>query len=382
MAKKDISLYIHIPFCNSKCNYCAFVSHVGTESEKDSYVKDLIAEIKMRAQEYNQYFSVCSIYIGGGTPSCMNNYAIRDILTCIYKNFNVKNSAEITIEANPNAVTRAKIREYILSGVNRFSVGLQCTNQKVLSSMGRTHTVEDFDNTIENIREQGISNISADIMIGYPGQTLKHVQESVDHLIELKIPHISCYMLQVEEGTKLKALVDNNAAYLITEDKVIAMYNYVLKELKDNGYERYELSNFSKPGFASYHNQVYWNRTDYLGFGVSAHSYVSGVRFSNTDSISEYHRCINELKKPPVASAQELTKQEKKEEAIMLSLRTAKGLDTKAYEAEFGENLIAAKKDKLANLIKNGFLILDKEGILKATDKGYLVLNRLIYEII
>ena len=380
--KKDISLYIHIPFCNSKCNYCAFVSKVGTESEKDSYVKDLIAEIKMRAKEYNQYFSVSSIYIGGGTPSCMNNYAIRDILTCIYKNFSVKNSAEITIEANPNAITRAKIREYILSGVNRFSIGLQCTNQKILNNMGRTHTVEDFDTTITNIREQGIANISVDIMIGYPGQTLRHVQDSLDHLVELKIPHISCYMLQVEEGTKLKALVDQNAAYLVPEDKVISMYNYILRELKDNGYERYELSNFAKPGFFCYHNQVYWNRTDYLGFGVSAHSYVSGVRFSNTESTSEYHRYITELKKPPVVSAQELSQKEKKEEMIMLSLRTAKGLDTKAYELEFGENFIAAKKTKLASLIKNGFLVLDKDGILKATDKGYLVLNRIIYELI
>jgi len=380
--KKDLSLYVHIPFCNSKCNYCAFVSKVGTEAEKDVYVKDVISEIKMRAQEYNQYFAVASIYIGGGTPSCMENYAIRDILTCIYKNFNVKTSAEITIEVNPNAVTKQKIREYILAGVNRFSIGLQCASKKVLAAMGRTHTVEDFDKTISAIRDQGISNISTDLIIGYPTQTLKDVQTSVDHLLELNIPHISCYMLQIEEGTKLKALVDKNAAYLVSEEKVIEMYTYLSKILKDNGYQKYELSNFAKPGFASYHNQVYWNRTDYLGFGVAAHSFVSNIRFNNTNSFVEYHKCINELKKPPVASAQELSKDERREEVIMLSLRTSKGLNTKKYEKDFGKNLLVAKKDKIANLIKNGYLILDKDGVLKATEKGYLVLNRIVYELV
>lgn len=380
--KKDLSLYVHIPFCNSKCNYCAFVSKVGTEQEKDAYVKDLIAEIKLRAKEYNEYFSVASIYIGGGTPSCMENYAIRDILTCIYKNFNVKNSAEITIELNPNAVTKAKIREYILAGVNRFSVGLQCANAKILLAMGRTHTVQDFDNTIAAIRDQGISNISSDIIIGYPGQTLKHVQESVEHLLELKIPHISCYMLQVEEGTKLKKMVDSNSVFVVPEEKMISMYQHICTKLKASGYQRYELSNFALPGFASYHNQVYWNRTDYLGFGVAAHSYVAGVRFSNTESLTEYHKYIVEQNKPPVSVAQELKTAEKKEEMIMLSLRTSKGLDTKAYESEFGVSLIASKKEKIATLIKNGYLILDKDGILKATDKGYLVLNRIIYELI
>ena len=199
--KKDLSLYVHIPFCNSKCNYCAFVSKVGTESEKDAYVKDLISEIKMRAQEYNQYFAVASIYIGGGTPSCMENYAIRDILTCIYKNFNVKNSAEITIEVNPNAVTKQKIREYILAGVNRFSVGLQCASKKILAAMGRTHTVEDFDKTIAAIRDQGISNISSDLIIGYPTQTLKDVQESVKHLLDLfHIFQFICFKLKREQN--------------------------------------------------------------------------------------------------------------------------------------------------------------------------------------
>lgn len=380
--KKDLSLYVHIPFCNSKCQYCSFVSKVGTDEEKEEYIKNLLTEIKMRAKEYRDYFKVGSIYIGGGTPSCLNNYEIRDVLSCIYKNFHVKNTAEITIEVNPNTVTKAKIREYILAGVNRFSIGLQSVSEKVLKSMGRTHSVKDFEETVKNMRDQGISNINADIIIGYPNQTQKDVEETLKYLLTLAVPHISCYMLQVEDNTKLKALVDKGATHIVSEEKVINMYNTVLNTLRAHGYTRYELSNFAKAGFASYHNQVYWKRGDYLGFGVSAHSYVAGVRFCNTSSIPEYNRCIVDLEKPPVESAKELTKDEKKEEFIMLSLRMESGLDTKVYETEFGEKFMPTRKAKIASLITNGFITLDTNGVIKVTDKGFLVLNRLIYELV
>lgn len=382
LEKRDLSLYIHIPFCNSKCNYCAFVSKVGTEAEKARYIQDLLTEIKLRAAEYRDYFKIASIYIGGGTPSSLNNYEIRDILSCIYKNFSVKNTAEITIEINPNSVTKSKIREYILAGINRFSIGLQCASAKVLKNMGRMHTVADFTQTVNNIRDQGISNISADIIIGYPNQTLKDVDETLKHLLALNIPHISCYMLQVEDNTKLKSWVDEGKAKVTNEDKLIQMYDYVLSTLRAYGYDRYELSNFAKPGFRCYHNGTYWNRTDYLGFGLSAHSYISNVRFSNTENFSEYHRCLTELNKPPVKSANELTKTERQEEFIMLSLRTKEGIDTKKYEAEFGRNFLASKKQKIASLITNGYITLDPDGTIKATDKGFLVLNRIIYELI
>lgn len=382
LEKRDLSLYIHIPFCNSKCNYCAFVSKVATEEEKSQYIQDLLAEIKLRATEYRDYFKIASIYIGGGTPSCLNNFEIRDILGCIYKNFSVKNTAEITIEINPNSVTKSKIREYILAGINRFSIGLQCANAKVLKNMGRTHTVADFTQTVNNIRDQGISNISADIIIGYPNQTIKDVDETLRHLLSLNIPHISCYMLQVEENTRLKSLVDSGKTKIVEENALVNMYNHVLSTLRSYGYDRYELSNFAKPGFRCYHNGTYWNRTDYLGFGLSAHSYISNVRFSNTESFAEYHRCLYSLKKPPVKNANELTKAERQEEFIMLSLRTKEGIDTKKFEEEFNKNFISSRKDKIATLIKNGYIILDTNGVIKATDKGFLVLNRLIYELI
>ena len=258
--KNNLSIYIHIPFCNSKCSYCAFVSSVATEDDKKRYFNDLVAEIKMKAKQYSSFYSVSSIYIGGGTPSCLENYYIRDLLSLIYKNFAVKNSAEITMELNPNSADKTKIREYILAGVNRFSIGLQSISPKILKSMGRTHNVLDFQKTVATIQEYGIKNISADIIVGYPGQKLIDIKETINFLVKLGIPHISAYMLQVEDGTRLKTLVDNGSMGLPDEDIVIDMYNSIVDMLAKAGYDRYELSNFAKPTFESYHNKIYWKR--------------------------------------------------------------------------------------------------------------------------
>lgn len=379
--KSDISLYVHIPFCNSKCNYCSFISKVGNDAEKFKYMESLKKEISLRGKEYSSFYRVKTIYIGGGTPSCMPKGVIKDLLSHIYKCFTVYNNAEITMELNPNAVDQAKITEYVLSGVNRFSIGLQCSNAKVLEKMGRTHTVSDFDQTIAMIRDQGISNINADIMLGYPGQNIKIITETLKHLIDLNIPHISSYMLSVEEGTPLQLMVDKGVKYLPTEKEIVKMYQTVVLTLEKAGYNRYEISNFAKPGFMCKHNLVYWNRQEYLGFGVAAHSYVAGVRFANTESTLNYIDCIETKGKPPVASASELTKKEKKEEFIMLSLRTSAGLDTALYQKEFGGNFLAEHKEALANFIKLGLLVIDKTGNVKATNSGFLVLNKIILEL-
>ena len=379
--KDTLSLYIHIPFCNSKCNYCSFVSMVATEDEKKQYFLNLVNEIKLKSKQYRSKYSVSSIYIGGGTPSCLDNYYIRDLLSLIYKNFAVKNSAEITIELNPNSADRGKIREYILAGVNRFSIGLESTSFKILKDMGRTHNLLDFQNTVDIIREYGIKNISADLIIGYPKQKLIDVKESIAYLLKMNIPHISIYMLQVETGTKLKRLVDNGSVGLPHEDLVIDMYNYAYETLTKAGFSRYELSNFAKPTFESYHNKVYWQRLDYLGIGLAAHSYIDGTRFANVENIHEYNSRI-EKGEQPISVSKELTVEEKKEEVVMLSLRTSEGLDLDAYKAEFGENFLAKQKNKIAALIKNGYLILTNNNRLICTNKGFLVLNALIIELV
>ncbi len=381
-AKQSLSIYVHIPFCSSKCAYCSFVSMVASEDDKKRYFEALVDEVKIQAAKYRSIYSVSSIYIGGGTPSCLDYYYIRDLLSCIYKNFAVKNSAEITIEINPNSVDKNKIREYILSGVNRFSIGLQSISPKVLKAMGRTHTAQDYQAAITAIHDFGIKNISTDIIIGYPGQKLQDVKEVVDLLLKLDIPHISAYMLSVEKGTKLKKLVDNGSVGLPEEDTVINMYNYILETLTDNGYVRYEFSNFAKPTHESFHNKVYWKRKDYLGLGLAAHSYIDGTRFANTENIVKYATTLEDKKEIPIAISKTLTEEEKKEEAVMLSLRTAEGLNLDLYKQEFGENFLAKKKATITKLIKAGFLILSKDNHLICTNKGFLVLNSIVLELV
>ena len=187
VSKNNLSIYVHIPFCNSKCAYCSFVSMVGTDEDKKRYFESLMNEIKIKSKQYRNFYSVASIYIGGGTPSCLDNYYIRDLLSSIYKNFAVKNSAEITIEINPNTADKTKIREYILSGVNRFSIGLQSASPKILKAMGRTHTYEDFAKAVHTIREYGIKNISADIILGYPGQKMGDIKDTLKDVFKSKI---------------------------------------------------------------------------------------------------------------------------------------------------------------------------------------------------
>lgn len=380
--RKNLGIYIHIPFCNSKCKYCAFVSSVATEEDKNRYFIDLLNEIKLQATKFSKYYSVSSIYIGGGTPSCLDYYCIRDILSCVYKNFAVKNSAEITIEINPNSADKAKIREYVLSGVNRFSIGLQSSNPKILKEMGRTHSVLDFQNVVHEIREYGIKNISVDIILGYPGQKLIDIKETLALLLKMQIPHISTYMLQVEQGTALKTLVDNNSTSIPNEDLVIDMYNCVYETLSKSGYSRYELSNFAKPTFESQHNSTYWKRGDYLGIGLASHSYIEGTRFANTESPVKYADYIENKQEIPIEVSKTLTKEELKEEFVMLSLRTKDGIDLEQYKKEFNENLAFKKKDTIATLIKHGFLLLSNNNHLICTSKGFLVLNKIILELV
>ena len=220
------------------------------------------------------------------------------------------------------------------------------------------------------------------MIIGYPVQKLSDIKDTIALLLKLQIPHISTYMLQIEQGTKLKALVDNGSVSLPNEDLVIDMYNYVFDTLSKEGYNRYELSNFAKPTFESFHNSVYWKRKDYLGIGLAAHSYIEGTRFANTENITKYASKIENEQEIPVEISKTLSKEEQKEEFIMLSLRTKEGIDLEAYKQEFGENLAAKKKDTIATLIKLGFIILTNDNHLICSNKGFLVLNRLILELV
>lgn len=379
--RKDLSLYIHIPFCESKCIYCNFVSSVETPDKQKQYEQCLLSEIKLRAKQYNPLYTIRTIYIGGGTPSCLTAGVIKRILSTIYLNFTVQNDAEITIEVNPNTITEEKVQEYIAAGVNRVSIGLQCAQGGLLKFLGRKHTYADFEKCVKLFRARNLNNISVDIIIGLPKQSQDDVKTTVTNLIKLNIPHISAYMLSVEDETPLKEMVDNQQVFLPKEKETIKMYALTASLLKKAGYTRYEVSNFAKPGYKSKHNQVYWNRQDYLGLGLAAHSYIHPVRMANTDELDEYISFM-EQNKIPLSDAEKISTEEAKEECVMLSLRTAQGLNTTAYANEFKENILQTKKAQIQKLIQLKLLKLTEDGFLQATDAGFMLLNRIILELV
>ncbi|MBP3631158.1 MAG: radical SAM family heme chaperone HemW [Clostridia bacterium] len=375
--RKPLSLYIHIPFCLSKCHYCAFVSQVAGEELKTSYTDALLEEIKMRGKTYNARYEVQTIYIGGGTPSSLELGKIKAIMNTIYKHFTVKNDAEITIEVNPNTLTKEKIEEYLGEGINRFSIGVQAVQGRLLNIIGRTHSYQDFRHAVLMLKDAGVTNISADLMIGLPTQTIDDVKESIKMLASLEIKHISAYILSIEEGTRFHKLMEANLLELPDENDTIQMYNTVVNELDKRGFQRYEFSNFAQIGFRSKHNTVYWDRKPYLGLGVSAHSFVDGYRMANTDDVHEYisHITQNEI---PLSDKDKLTETDAKEETIMLSLRLAEGIDLLRYEQEFGVSLLAEKNEVITSLIKNKFIVIDKNNRLRATNQGFLVMDKII----
>ena len=376
--RKPLSLYIHIPFCKSKCNYCAFTSFCLNESEMFKFLNSLKTEIEFRSEQYSGKYEITSIYIGGGTPSVLPNGAIGDILDTIYKNFVVRNDAEITIEANPSSLTQEKAKEYESAGINRVSMGLQAKQDKHLKVLGRLHTAENFKASVELLHSVGITNINGDLILGLPNQTPEEVKESVEFLTSLGVTHSSIYMLELEENTPITKLVNGGLLSIPTESETIKLYSTAKTELEKNGFSRYEISNFSKSGFESHHNKVYWNRGEYLGFGVSGASFVDGTRFQNTASLSVYNDRIknNEI---PLEYREVLTPEEKAEETILLSLRTTNGLNLTEFQNEFGGELITKKKDVIKSLITDGFLILNPHtDTLCATDKGFMVLDKII----
>jgi oxygen-independent coproporphyrinogen-3 oxidase len=298
-------------------------------------------------------------------------------MNTIYNYFTVKNDAEITIEINPNTLTEKKVNEYLGENINRFSIGLQAVQSRLLKVIGRTHNFEDFKNAVTLLKNAGASNISVDLMLGLPTQTLEDVTQSIRMIDSLDVKHISAYMLSIEEGTKFHKLMEANMLELPTESETIQMYNRAFDELEKRGFTRYEFSNFGKVGYRSKHNTVYWERKPYLGLGVSAHSFVDGYRMANTDDVHEYisHIGKGEI---PLSDKDKLSKQDAKEETIMLSLRLVEGVDLAEYEKEFGISLLTEKKDIITSLIKNKFIVIDRNNRLRATNQGFLVMDKII----
>lgn len=377
--QKKLGIYVHIPFCEKKCDYCNFVSYCTNNTEKLKYLNSIIMEIGLRAKEFENY-EVDTIFVGGGTPTCMPHGAIYRILNAIYSSFKVLTTAEITVEANPNSINFGVLQELKKAKVNRLSIGLQAYNNKLLKQLGRLHTKKQFDDAVRRAKLVGFKNINVDLILGIPNQKLYQVKNEIRHLIKLGINHISAYGLIVEEGTKLNADIESGKLKNLTEEKQIKMYNYLTKKLAKYGINRYEVSNFAKSGYESKHNLKYWNNEEYLGLGAVASSYVNGKRWKNIDALEEYNTIIL-TKKIAVEEVETLKTADKIEERIMLSLRTTKGLDLQKFKEDFSYDLLIEKSAEIEKLKANN-LIKIENNFLSCTNNGFHVLNYIILELV
>lgn len=384
---KNIGVYVHIPFCKQKCYYCDFISYANKENIIEKYVNTVIKEIKDVANSNKQDYenkkddllNINTIYIGGGTPSFIDSKYIVKILETLKEEFEISKDIEITLEVNPGTVNEEKLKDYISIGVTRLSIGLQSTNNNLLKEIGRIHTYEDFLNTYKLARKVGFKNINADLIIGLPNQTINDVEMSVSKLVELELEHISVYSLILEEGTKLEELIRSGKLELPEDEGERRMYWRVKEILEKNEYIHYEISNFAKKGYESKHNLDCWYQKEYIGFGVAAHSYTNGIRYSNIENMEDY---IKNYETGEVTENfvfhEKQTHNMKVKEYMMLGLRKLKGISIQEFKEKFAANPIYAFKNELEKLVNENLLEIDGDYI-KLTKKG-LDLANLVWE--
>ena len=370
----EIGVYVHIPFCKKKCDYCDFISYCN----KDNLIDDYVQAVKAEIQSQNIKPEITTIYIGGGTPSYIDSKYIIEILEKI-KEKNVSSNAEITIEVNPGTVTKEKLEDYIKSGINRISIGLQTTNDELLKQIGRIHNFTQFLETYKLAKKVGFKNINVDLMLGLPNQRIKDLKESLEQIIKLKPKHISVYSLIVEDGTPIANKIENGEMQLPDEELERNMYWFVKNTLELNGFIHYEISNFAKKGYESKHNLNCWNQKEYIGIGASAHSYRDITRYSNTENIEEYIENVNNGNFNRNKIIHEVQKEDDaKKEFMLLGLRKIKGVDINLFKNKFGDNPIYLFRNELKKLTDERLLIIDDNNI-RLTNKG-LDLANLVWE--
>lgn len=347
-------LYIHIPFCESKCIYCDFYSMANNNHLIDKYINALLVEAVLRKNELNSE-TLTTVYLGGGTPSLLSITQLSKIVNGLKKVFDFSAVEEFTIEVNPDDVTADYIQQAKSLGINRVSMGVQSFSDEDLRFINRRHTAKQATDAIHIIKKAGIDNISIDLIYGIPGQNIEKWKNNVDTAISLSVQHISAYTLMYEEGTRLSVMRSLGKITEVDDDVVTAMYDYLVAQLKSNGYIHYEISNFALPGFHSRHNSSYWNLTPYLGLGVAAHSFDGTVRRFNPSNLKKYLDTLGEGKL--CVEVENITKSEKYDEYVMLRLRTADGIDADELMHRFGEEYYQFFIEKAKPLVSEGSLI-------------------------
>lgn len=358
-------IYIHIPFCKTKCPYCDFYSFKADENQKDSYLLAVLSCL----EEYKDKIkdSVDTVYFGGGTPSVFGGERISRIIDSVRKNYKLLQDAEITVECNPSSVDEELVKHLKKAGVNRISMGMQSAVKKERKKLGRLSGKAEVKNALSLFKKEGIDNISLDLMLGIPYQTKESLRESLRFIFESGVKHVSAYMLKIEEGTPFSEM----PLTLPDEDEVCELYLHCVDYLREKGYQQYEISNFSLPGFESRHNLRYWLCEEYLGIGPSAHSFLDGERFYFDRDFDSF---LNGAE--PLSDG----KGGDEEEFIMLSLRLSRGLTQSAYRERFQKSIPEAVFENAEKFRKAGLLEIDEEGIY-LNEKGFLLSNSIIAEL-
>lgn len=353
-----LGVYVHIPFCEKKCTYCAFSSFADF-SQKEKYITSLCDEINAFSRKGE---CVDTIYFGGGTPSTVEPQEIEKILAAIKNQFNVNSNCEITIECNPNSITREKLVFYKKLGINRLSLGVQSLNDDQLKFAGRLHNAEQAINALRLAKKVGFENVSADLLIGLPGCNYADFEDMLKTLLNEGVKHISTYMLQVEENTKLKKMIDDNPELMPDDDNMVEILSKTANFLKKNGFLHYEVSNFALKGYESKHNYKYWSGEEYVGFGLAAHSFLDGKRIANPSDFKDYFDRKNVF-------SESLTNDQKIEEHIMLGLRCNRGINTR-FLKNLGYDI--EQNDYFNEFVNKKILIKDGEKIFLAEDYYYV----------
>lgn len=365
---EELGIYIHIPFCKQKCFYCDFCSFANKNEMQGKYVETVINEIKNIT--HKEKYTVTTIYLGGGTPSILNPNYIKNILQEIKSSFEILDDAEITIEINPGTVNEEKLKRYKEYGINRLSIGLQSANDKILKNIGRIHDYKQFEETFFYARKCGFKNINVDLMIGLPAQAIEDVKQTLEKIIQKNPEHISVYSLIIEEGTIIEKLINENKLQLPDEETERIMYWTVVNKLKENGYNQYEISNFSKKTYESKHNTNCWKQKQYIGLGTSAHSYLNKKRYSNTNNIEEYIKNIQENNiSKNITIHEEQTEESTMNEYMLLGLRMIQGININEFKQKFKIDPTIKYKEILEKLQKENLIQITETSI-KLTKQG------------
>lgn len=370
--ERRLGIYIHIPFCASKCGYCDFYSLAGNEAKMDKYQAALEHHIRQAAPQLAPYY-IDSIYFGGGTPSYFGARRLCSILNTLKRSGRVLKSAEITVEANPDSVTPGGLQLLRREGVNRISLGVQSANPDILKLIGRRHNWLQVERAVRNIRKAGIDNLSLDLIYGLPSQTKQDWADTLGRALQLRPEHLSCYGLKLEEGTPMYRYKDS--PFLPSDDEQADMYLYTVEHLEQSGYPQYEISNFAVPGYASIHNQKYWQLRDYMGFGPGAHSCVGALRYSYVRDLDAYIQGV-QTGEGLLEEYEQIQKLERAAEYLMLGLRTTRGVSAQEYQRVY-RGSFAALEEVLREFSARGWAK-QEGGRWSFTSSGFLLSNILI----